>query len=65
MKNTHALALVLIAIIATSILVWTITPAIENYNPIDVGAEPVQFTDEELQTFQIHHRPHSHIQHRP
>jgi hypothetical protein len=53
MKNTYAVALVFVAIIATSFLVWSIKPAIEKYNPIDVGAEPVQFTDEELQAFQI------------
>ncbi len=52
MRNRVAFVLILISAIATSILVWNLKPTIESPNQTNF-AEPVQFTGQELEKFQI------------
>ena len=53
MKNSVSVVLILITVMITSVLVWSFKPTNcdENFNPINVGAVPVQFTPQELQVF--------------
>jgi hypothetical protein len=50
LKNRYIVVLIVIIVFLSSALTWTLKPA-ETQNPINLGADTVEFTDEEIQTF--------------
>jgi hypothetical protein len=51
LKNQYIVALIVITVFLSSALTWALKPAETQENPINVGADPVQFTPDEVQAF--------------
>jgi hypothetical protein len=51
LKNRYIIASIVVAVVLSSALTWTLKPAESPVNQINVGADDVEFTAEEIQAF--------------